>query len=105
MATQQLAPTAPDLIFHLQYVVNRVRHNLLTANLHEVANDTGISYSNVCRIRAGGVPSLPTLEMLAYYFSPKPTPKPLDPEKLKKLPFDIHEKPLPPIDEAPWIMP
>jgi hypothetical protein len=104
MLQEQLTTDSPDLLLHLRFVMHRVRHCLLLANLYEVARDTGLSYSGLARIRAGGVMSLPTLETLAYYFSPKPEPKQLDVSKLTRLPVDSLNTPLPPpsFDPAPW---
>lgn len=96
MPTEQLTTESPDLALHLGFVLNRVRHNLLGANLYEVARDTGLSYSGLARIRAGGVMSVPTLETLAYYYSPKPEPKELDISKLTRC------SPPPSFDPAPW---
>ena len=85
----------PDLLLHLRYVLHRIRQFLLLANLTEVANDTGISYSNLFRLRSGGAPSLPTLELLAYYFGPKPLPKEIDVSKLTRCSPPPNCKPTP----------
>ncbi|ADB15143.1 hypothetical protein Psta_0455 [Pirellula staleyi DSM 6068] len=73
MVANPITPDSPDLAFCLQFVVLKVREHLQTCDLREIASDTGISVSNLHRLRGGGVPSLPVLELLAYYFSPKPS--------------------------------
>lgn len=94
MATNEV--NRPDLLLHLQFVLHEVQTRLQGLNLYEVARDTGISYSNLCRLRSGGVPSLPTLELLAYHFGPKPEPKPIDESKLTRC------SPPPNCEPAPW---
>lgn len=76
MATEQL--DKPDLILYLQFVRKKIQDNLSIADLHKLAIETGISYSNLSRIRAGGIPSIGTLETLAYHFSPKPIPRSIE---------------------------
>lgn len=71
-----------QLIEQLRHVLHIVRERLLMAETDTVVADLGISKSNVYRIRAGGTPSIQTLELLAYYFdtglrleqSPEPKP-------------------------------
>ena len=92
----------PDLLLHLRFVVLKVQEHLRASNLNQVSVDTGISYSNLCRLRGGGVPSLSTLELLAYYFSPKPVPKPTDLQKLTSIPLESLVMPSP-LSESPWI--
>jgi uncharacterized protein (DUF2267 family) len=57
-----------SLTEQLRQIIHAVRERLMMADAEAVAAALDISKSNIYRMRAGGTPSLQTLELLAYYF-------------------------------------
>ena len=92
MAENELE-SPPNLLHHLRFVVLEVQKNLKRANLANVSENTGISYSNLCRLRAGGAPSLQTLELLAYYFGPAELLTPSEFQSRRIFPVDTLSRP------------